>query len=77
MVTMKTVTYECETCGTELVVKESGEGYLSPIYCCGTEIKEIATSGKKSVPKKVRKKKSTAKKKPASPQDPAEKRSKK
>ncbi len=65
MVTMKTVTYECETCGTELVVKESGEGYLSPIYCCGTEIKEIATLAKRSVPKKVRKKKNTAKKKSA------------
>lgn len=32
MVTIKTVTYECEICGTELVVKESGEGYPSPIY---------------------------------------------
>lgn len=66
MATTRTVTYDCDTCGTELVVTKSGEGYLSPIYCCGAEMKEVAIPVKRSVKKKVKKKKSIAKKKPAS-----------
>jgi hypothetical protein len=65
MAIARTVTYECETCGTELVVTESGGGYLSPIYCCGAEVKEVAIPAKKAAPRKKAKKKSPAKKRPA------------
>lgn len=50
---MRIVTYECEECGTEVVVTETGGTSLMPIYCCGLEVTEIS-----SVPKSggVRKK---------------------
>jgi Desulfoferrodoxin, N-terminal domain len=54
MARTKTVTYECEQCGSEIVVTSTGEGELSPIYCCGIEVMQIASTGKKSVlPKKT------------------------
>jgi hypothetical protein len=69
------VTYECEQCGTEVVVTETGETMLSPIYCCGMEVTEISSVEKKparpqkkavkKVTKKVTKKKVAKKKKPA------------
>ncbi|HXX81910.1 MAG TPA: hypothetical protein VEI46_10205 [Thermodesulfovibrionales bacterium] len=71
----KIVTYECTQCGSEIVVTESLESELSPIYCCGIEVAEIATKEKKparpkkktvkKVAKKGAKKRATAKKKPA------------
>lgn len=52
------ITYECTQCGSEVVVTESLESRLSPIYCCGMEVAEISAMEKK--PAKARKK--TAKK---------------
>jgi hypothetical protein len=65
------VTYECEQCGTEVVVTEAGETMLSPIYCCGMQVTEISsvekkpTKPKKKAAKKVAKKKVAKRKKPA------------
>jgi hypothetical protein len=52
----KVITYNCDVCGSEIVVTEMGDSQLSPIYCCGVEVTEMS-----SVPKKkaVTKKKST------------------
>lgn len=56
------VTYECERCGTEVIVSEAFGAQLSPIYCCGMEIAEISSveekpeKAKKKVVKKVAKK---------------------
>lgn len=67
------VTYECNRCGTEIVVSPVMGGQLSPIYCCGIEVTEISSvekkpvQAKKAVKKvatKVSKKKVTQKKKP-------------
>jgi hypothetical protein len=68
-------TYECEQCGSEIVVTPSGETQLSPIYCCGIKVTEISSGGKKTArtekkiakktAKKVSAKKVVAKKKPA------------
>ncbi len=75
MARTKTITYECEQCGTDIIVTSTGEGQLSPIYCCGVRVtetttkKSAATSGKKAggtkapVRKMGAKKGSTAKKK--------------
>ena len=67
--------YECEECGSEIVVTSSGKTQLSPIYCCGIEVTEIFSEGKKpalpkkktakKAAKKVSAKKVVAKKKPA------------
>jgi hypothetical protein len=54
------VTYECRQCGTEVVVTETLETQLSPIYCCGIEVTRIS-----SVPKKAAKPKKKAMKKVA------------
>jgi hypothetical protein len=67
------VTYECERCGTEIVVSETYGAQLSPIYCCGMEITEVSSVEKKpakkkaakKVAKKVSTKKIAQKKKPA------------
>lgn len=68
------VTYECQRCGTEVVVSEAFGAQLSPIYCCGMEVTEISSIEKKprtekkavkKVTKKVSKKKIAQKKKPA------------
>ena len=70
------VTYECELCGSEVVVTSTGESRLSPIYCCGMEVTQISSVKKgakkaqkktaKKGTKKVSKKKTAKKKKPAS-----------
>ena len=53
MAKKRTVTYECEQCGSEIVVTSTGEGELSPIYCCGIEVTEIAIIEEKAIrPKK-------------------------
>jgi hypothetical protein len=65
----KVITYNCDVCGSEIVVSETGESQLSPIYCCGIEVTEVSSAQKrqakpkKKATKKVTKK--TAKKKPA------------
>ncbi len=48
------VTYECEICDSEIVVTSTGEGRLSPIYCCGMEVTQISSVKKK--PRKASKK---------------------
>jgi len=54
MARTRTVTYECEQCGSEIVVTSTGEGELSPIYCCGIEATKTSLPGKKTVrPKKT------------------------
>ena len=65
------VTYECEQCGSEIVVTETGETLLSPIYCCGVTVTEVSSVEKKQgkverkpakkVTKKIVKKKVTNK----------------
>ena len=53
MARKRAVTYECEQCGSEIVVTSTGEGELSPVYCCGIEVTEISSTSKKAVrPKK-------------------------
>jgi len=74
------VTYECEQCGSEIVVTETGETLLSPIYCCGVTVTEVSSVAKKQgkpnkkpakkVTKKIVKKKVT-KKTPASKKKPS------
>jgi hypothetical protein len=47
------VTYECEQCGSEIIVTEAGETRLSPIYCCGITVTQVSAVGKKpAAPKK-------------------------
>lgn len=77
MARAKSVTYECEQCGSEIVVTSTGEGELSPIYCCGIEVVQVssrpkkAPRSKKSVAKKVSSTRSTSKKgKPATTKKP-------
>jgi hypothetical protein len=64
MVKARILTYECEECGSQIIVTPSGETQLSPIYCCGIEVREISSEAKKAA-KKVPAKKVVAKKKPA------------
>jgi hypothetical protein len=73
--TTRIVSYECEQCGSEIVVTETGESQLSPIYCCSVAVTEVSSvekkpaKPKKKVAKKVTKKivkKIAAKKTPAS-----------
>jgi len=65
----KIVTYNCDVCGSEIIVTEAGESQLSPIYCCGIEVTEVSPARKKQAkPKKKAAKKvtkKTSKKKPA------------
>ena len=65
----RVVTYNCDVCGSEIVVSETGESQLSPIYCCGIELTEVSSAKKKQAkPKKKATKKvtkKTSKKKPA------------
>jgi hypothetical protein len=44
MGTLREVTYECEQCGSEIVVKETGETELAPIFCCGVEVREVRSA---------------------------------
>ena len=68
------VTYECEQCGTEVVVTETGETMLSPIYCCGMEVTEISSVEKKPVKPKKKAAKKVAKKRVAKRKKPAAKK---
>jgi hypothetical protein len=75
MANSRIITYECEECGSEIVVTAAGEGQLSPIYCCGIEVTEVSTAKKKPAAKKKPVKK-MAKKKVAAKQKPAAKKKK-
>ena len=61
------VTYECNRCGTEIVVSPAAGAQLSPIYCCGIEVTEVSSveksplKAKKKAVKKVAKKVSKTK----------------
>jgi site-specific recombinase XerD len=68
------VTYECEQCGTEVVVTETGETMLSPIYCCGMQVTEVSSVEKKPVKPKKKTVKKVAKKKVAKRKKPAAKK---
>jgi len=48
------ITYECEECGSEIIVTPTGEMQLSPIYCCGFEVKEVAPVAKKAPAQKMK-----------------------
>ncbi len=49
----RVITYECEQCGSEIVVTETGETQLSPIYCCSMAVTEVSSVEKKQAkPKK-------------------------
>ena len=62
MVRARIFTYECEQCGSEIIVTPSGETQLSPIYCCGIKVTEISSEAKKpSRPKKKTAKKTVKK----------------
>lgn len=43
----RVVTYECDQCGSEIIVTETSETVLSPIYCCGLEVLEVSSQKKK------------------------------
>jgi hypothetical protein len=58
--TARIITYECEQCGSEIVVTETGETQLSPIYCCSVAVTEVGSVEKKPAkPKKKAAKKVT------------------
>lgn len=73
MAKARIVTYECKKCGSEIVVKETGESVLAPIYCCGVAVAEVTSAERKqtkpkkktakTVKKKIVKKKVTKTKK--------------
>jgi hypothetical protein len=84
MAKARIITYECEECGSEIVVTPTGETALSPIYCCGIEVTELSSAEKKpskpakkkiasKITKKVTKKTVAAKKKPAAKKKTARK----
>jgi hypothetical protein len=58
----KVITYNCDVCGSEIVVTESGLSQLSPIYCCGIEVTEVSSVPKKQVKKPTKAAKKVAKK---------------
>jgi hypothetical protein len=75
MARRRTVTYECEQCGSEIVVTSAGEGELSPLYCCGIEVTEISSNVKKVVrPKKKAAKNVSSKKRTSQKKTPAKKK---
>ena len=65
----KTITYECELCGSKIAVSKTSETVeMSPIYCCGSEVKKVSSGKKPAAPKKKASKKVVKKpvvKKPA------------
>jgi hypothetical protein len=83
MAKARIITYECEQCGSEIVVTSTGEGRLSPMYCCGLEVNEVSSAQKKAAKpakktaqkgtKKAVQKKVTTKKKPAAKKKSAKK----
>ncbi len=56
----KVITYECDQCGCEVVVSETPDTEMGPIYCCGDEVKMVSAQEKTAQPKK----KAAAKKAP-------------
>jgi hypothetical protein len=48
----RVVTYECDECGCEVVVTETADTELSPLYCCGMELSEVSAGKKAAKPKK-------------------------
>jgi hypothetical protein len=58
----RVITYNCDVCGSEIVVTDTGESQLSPIYCCGVEVTEVSSTQKRQAkPKKKAAKKATKK----------------
>ena len=51
MAAKKTVTYECEVCGTEVTVNSECMSTLSPIYCCGSALGSRGKGTKKPASK--------------------------
>jgi len=68
------VTYKCRQCGSEIVVTEALGTQLSPIYCCGMEVLEVASAEKKPSKPKKKAAKKVAKKKVAKKKKPAKKK---
>ncbi len=62
----RVITYECDECGCNIVVSETPDTEMEPIYCCGSEVRKLSSATKKAVKKTAKKatpkKKSTAKK---------------
>jgi hypothetical protein len=58
----RVITYNCDVCGSEIVVSETGESNLSPIYCCGIEVTEVSSVQKKKAATKKKAAKKVAKK---------------
>jgi len=57
------ITYECEECGSEIIVTPEEGMQLSPIYCCNVQVTEISTGPEEApAPKKKVKAKPAAKK---------------
>jgi hypothetical protein len=48
----RVITYNCDVCGSEIVVSEAGDSQLSPIYCCGVEVTEVSSVHKKQAKSK-------------------------
>jgi len=44
----RVVTYECDECGCEVIVTETAETDLSPLFCCGNELTEVSAARKKA-----------------------------
>lgn len=70
MATLRTVDYVCDVCGTEIAVTGEGEGSLSPIYCCGVTVSEVAVrpvkkSGAAKSASRKKPKKTVSRSKPA------------
>lgn len=66
----KIVTYECEQCGTEVVVTEALGSSLQPIYCCGIAVAEVT----RPAPRKTKSPKKAGAKVAAKKGQPARKR---
>jgi len=78
MAKQRIITYECEECGSEIVVNPVEGMQLSPIYCCGVQVTEISSGPEEPAPKKKIKAKPAAKritaKKPSAKKGPAKKK---
>lgn len=75
MARTRTITYECEQCGSDIVVTSTGEGQLSPIYCCGIQVTEIAKKRKSTArQKKQAVKKASVEKKTVKKSSPPKKK---
>jgi hypothetical protein len=75
MAKARVITYECEECGSEIVVTPEEGMELSPIYCCGVQVTEVM---EEAAPVAKPKAKPKAAKKPAAkkptPKKPAAKK---